>query len=217
MIRFDHIAIGAATLDQGLAYVEQRCGLLVPVGGKHPLMATHNRVMAVGSDVFFEIITTDPKVSAPDHKRWFGLDDKMVQNRLLARARPLAWVLNSNDLQRDMDIAAALGVNYGQPLTLKRGDLRWQFAVRNDGAIPLAGAAPMLMQWPDLAHHPAARMPDLGARITSVAVRTPFAEKLKAMLQAMGGDIKPVTVNQADNLQMSVTLALKSGQKVVLD
>lgn len=217
MIRFDHVAVGCVDLRQGLDYVRARTGLEVPVGGRHPLMGTHNLVMATGLDTFLEIIAVDPDAAKPARLRWFGLDDADVHATLAKRARPHSWVLRSDDLDRDINIARRFGVDYGEALDLRRGDLRWRFAVRNDGAIPLDGAAPMLMQWPDADTHPAAGMPDLGARISRVTVATKHAETLTQMLDALSGDIGPVSIKAANIFSLSVEITLADGRGVRLD
>ena len=42
---FDHLVIGAAHLGDAAAIVEAQLGSELTGGGKHPLMATHNRLM----------------------------------------------------------------------------------------------------------------------------------------------------------------------------
>lgn len=217
MILFDHIAIGCSNLAQGIEYVSGQLGAVVPPGGKHPLMGTHNCVMSTGPDTFFEIISVDPEASAPPHSRWFGLDDPKVETGLKNAARPLAWVVNSDDLDHDLDIARAAGVDFGTPLTLTRGDLKWRFAVRDDGAIPLDGVAPMIMEWPQMPTHPAAQMPDMGVRIRAIKVITPKADVLNELLSAIGGDIAPVEIIESDTPGISVMLSLKNGRVAVLN
>ncbi len=212
MINFDHIAIGCATREQGAEYINSRTGLTVPVGGEHPLMGTHNLVMSTGKDSFLEVIAINPDAAKPAHPRWFGLDSARFDT-----PRPHAWILNSDDLDKDLEIARANGVDLGAPLTLTRGDMTWRFAVRKDGAIPLDGAAPMIMQWPEMPEHPATNMPDFGARILHVEVQTPHATKLESMLAAIGGDIPLVSIGHFDETKLTFTLALKDGREVVLD
>jgi len=204
------------SLTQGADYVRALSGLDVPIGGAHPLMGTHNRVMATGNDTFFEIIAIDPAANIPPHARWFGLGDPAVQARLTKAARPHAWVLNSDNLDRDLDIAKQQGINLGTPRDLTRGGLTWRFAVRDDGAIPLDGAAPMIMEWPEMPTHPAAAMPDFGAHILRVDLQTPHADRLQKLITALGGDITPVTCTNAETTTISVTLALQNGQQVML-
>ena len=97
MLRFDHIAIGCATLEQGAAYLADKTGLTVPVGGEHPLMGTHNLVMSLGVDTFFEVISINPSAPKPSHPRWFGLD-----GATFAAPRPHSWILNTDDLDEDL-------------------------------------------------------------------------------------------------------------------
>lgn len=211
MLRFDHIAIGCATLKQGAAYMAEQTGLTVPAGGEHPLMGTHNLVMTLGDDTFFEVIAINPSAPKPSRSRWFGLDATSFPT-----PRPLSWILNSDDLDTDLEIAKSLGVDLGVPTTQTRGDMSWRFAVRDDGAIPLDGAAPMMMEWPKSPTHPAARMPDLGARIKSVNLETPYAEILDNLLIKLGSGPMPVRISKAPETRLTMTLSLNDGREVVL-
>ncbi|MBL4808223.1 MAG: VOC family protein [Rhodobacteraceae bacterium] len=209
MIKFDHIAIGCETLIQGSEYIESETGILVPVGGEHPNMGTHNCVMATGPDSFLEIISINPAAPKPAQPRWFGLD------RFTGAPRPLAWVCNSTNLDADLEIASSLGIDLGQPTTQTRGDMTWRFAVRADGTIPLAGVAPMLMQWPEMPAHPASKMTDVGLRV-EVSINTPAARQLTELLAALGANVMPVTITEAPETQLNFTLNLPENGQVVL-
>ena len=56
----DHLVVAAASLEDGVRWCEATLGVTPGPGGRHPLMGTHNRLFAIGSDtfpqVFFEII-----------------------------------------------------------------------------------------------------------------------------------------------------------------
>lgn len=212
MLRFDHIAIGCATLEQGAAYVADKTGLTVPVGGEHPLMGTHNLIMSLGVDTFFEVIAINPSAPKPSHRRWFSLDDATF-----AKPRPHSWILNSDNLDEDLAMAKSLGVDLGVPTTQTRGDMTWRFAVREDGSIPLDGAAPMIMEWPELPTHPAAKMVDLGARIKSVNLDTPHASILNNLLNTLGDGNMPIEITDSPDTKLTTTLILKDGREVVLD
>ncbi|MEM7242382.1 MAG: VOC family protein [Pseudomonadota bacterium] len=182
MCFFDHIAFTAATRVTGRSAFQAETGIELPLGGEHPLMGTHNCVSSMGDDTFLELITIDPTAPAPQHKRWFGLDDQPKNQKLSAHA----VVLRSNDLDRDLDAIKTIGVDLGTPLPLTRGELSWRFAVRDDGAIPLDGAAPMLMQWDTATPHPTANMQDQGIRLTSVQISTPHVARLSDIYAALG-------------------------------
>ena len=218
MLRFDHIAIGCASLAQGAAYVAEQTGLTVPLGGEHPLMGTHNLLMSLGTDTFFEVISINPNAPKPAYPRWFGLDGANVQSNFAVGAKPHSWVLNSNNLDEDLAIAKSLGIDLGTPRTQTRGDLTWRFAVRDDGAIPLDGAAPMIMEWPaDMQAHPASRMMDLGTRIKSINLQTKYAAEVNKLLNTLSDGKMPIKVVDSPETNLTVTLTLQDGREAVLD
>ena len=88
--KIDHFAIGADSLEQGIADMEAKLGVSVPRGGKHDAMSTHNCVMQAGNESFFELIAIDPEAPAdPGRVRWFTLDNQSTQERLRERPRAL--------------------------------------------------------------------------------------------------------------------------------
>lgn len=205
-------------MKQGADYVSDRTGLNIPKGGEHPLMGTHNLLMSMGADTFFEVISIDPSAPKPTHSRWFALDDNKVCASLSNRAKPHSWVLNSDNLDEDLAIAKSLGIDLGTPLTLTRGDLTWRFAVRKDGAIPLNGAAPMIMEWPtDMQAHPASRMTDLGTRIKSINLDTRYAVEVNNLLNTLGDGNVQIEVQDSPETKLTVTLTLQDGRETVLD
>lgn len=187
MIEFDHIAVAAADLGAGVDWVRARAGVEIPAGGAHPLMGTHNRLTAMGPDAFLEILAIDPSAPPPSRPRWFGLDDPEVRRRIRQAPRAHALVARTDDLEAAIAAAASAGVDYGRAITLTRGELSWRFAVRDDGMIPLDGAAPQLMAWPS-GPHPAGRMPDLGLRYLCGRIATPHATELRRLLAALGAE-----------------------------
>jgi hypothetical protein len=55
MLRFDHLAVSALDLAEGVAWVEEALGTKLAGGGQHPHMATHNRLLGLG-DLYLEVI-----------------------------------------------------------------------------------------------------------------------------------------------------------------
>jgi len=74
MLTFDHLAVSALTLDEGVAHVESALGVALQGGGQHVKMGTHNRLLALG-DLYLEVIAPDPGLPRPDRPRWFDLDN----------------------------------------------------------------------------------------------------------------------------------------------
>ena len=80
--KIDHFAVGAQTLEQGVAALRAALGVEVPRGGKHGAMSTHNCVMQAGNESFLEILAIDPDAPAPGRARWFSMDDPKTKARL---------------------------------------------------------------------------------------------------------------------------------------
>ena len=92
--RLDHITVVAPSLEVGSTYVEAALGVSPGAGRTHPGMATHNLLLALGSDVYLEVISIDPSASPIDRPRWFGLN----QVRAGSKARLAAWVASTDDI-----------------------------------------------------------------------------------------------------------------------
>ena len=127
--RIDHLAVAAASLDEGTAAVEAALGVKLSPGGQHALMGTHNRLLGLG-DLYLEVIAVDPAAPPPGHPRWFRLDQFTGAPRLTN------WVVAVDDLEGALAVAPA---GAGQAVDLARGDLRWRIAVPPDGTLPRCG------------------------------------------------------------------------------
>lgn len=171
MLRFDHLAVSALTLEEGVAAVEAALGVRLAGGGQHPHMATHNRLLGLG-DIYLEVIAADPAAPRPAWPRWFDLD------RFAGRPRLTNWVARCDDLAAEVS-ASPDGV--GTPVTLARGDYRWQMAVPADGRLPFDGAFPALISWTG-SLHPTQALPDTGVRLIRFEVSHPEAPALQAPL-----------------------------------
>ena len=171
-LAFDHLAVAAADLDAGAAHVRAALGIEVPSGGRHPLMATHNRLARLGDEEFLEIISIDPEASA-GRARWFALDRFGD-----APPRLATWLVRSDDLDAAL---ARLPPVCGRPVEVTRGELAWRIAVPDDGSMPFDGMFPTLIEWP-MRPLPATRMADVGCALERLEVRHPDAERIEALI-----------------------------------
>lgn len=151
----DHLVVAAASLEQGVAWCEGTLGITPGPGGKHPLMGTHNRVFSIASAPFpgayFEIIAIDPDAPPPPRRRWFGLDDPELQQRIAHSPRLVHVVARSGALDKHRAGILDAGIDPGLPVAMSRdtlqGRLAWTVLVRDDGKLQLGGALPTLIQW----------------------------------------------------------------------
>lgn len=183
--QLDHLVVAAKTLEAGIAHVEDKLGVVVPYGGKHPLMGTHNCLMQLGPKAFFEIIAIDPDAQKPPRPRWYALDDPHVQSRIAEHPRLLTWVVRTTDLKTT---AAASPISPGPIEEGRRGDLVWHITIPEDGSMPEGGLFPTLIQWPEHLgpDGPAPRMVDLGCTLDGLRISHPEPERLETALTAIG-------------------------------
>lgn len=168
-LRLDHVALVARTLDEGCAHVARQLGVDMGPGGAHPAMGTHNRLLSLGADRYLEVIAVDPDADPPDRPRWFGLD------RFDDEPRLAAWIAATDDIEATLVDAHP---DSGRATPLSRGELRWTISIADDGALPLDGAFPSLIEWPP-GPHPAADMHDAGCRLRSLTIEHPRADEIE--------------------------------------
>lgn len=179
--KIDHFVIGAESLAQGVATMRSALGVEVPRGSKHDAMSTHNRVMQVGNESFFELISIDPEAPDPGRARWFSLDDPATQARLKERPRVLCWVVSSDDF--DGAIAAS-PVDLGEIVDFRRGDRTWRLTVPKDGHLPEGGLLPAFIEWSP-GPHPSTGQRDLGIRLKRIQIATQEPARLQGIFETL--------------------------------
>lgn len=166
--QLDHITVVARTIEEGMSYIRERLGIDMPSGGQHPRMGTHNRLLGLGNDSFLELIAIDPAAQSANTPRWFDLDHFRDEPCLAT------WVLGTNDIEFALSQAHP---DSGTATEITRDDLNWLISIPADGSMPLQGAFPTLIQWPE-GPHPAARMVDLGCRLKELSIEHPRADEI---------------------------------------
>jgi hypothetical protein len=176
----DHLVIAAPSLEDGAGVVQRALGVTPQVGGEHHLMGTHNRLLKLGKTTYLEVIAPDPAAPKPKRPRWYELDS------LEMNAPPclVTWVARVNDIEAAQ---AASPVSLGRIEPMSRGQLSWLITIPEDGSLPLQGVVPTLIQWED-GYHPTSQLKDLGCSLVRLEGFHPEAEKIAAMLKAVGFD-----------------------------
>lgn len=172
MFELDHIAVSAATLGEGVAYVEAALGVALAGGGQHPYMGTHNRVLGLGPTDYLEVITIDPAAPPVPRPRWFRLDE------FSGRPRPTNWICRVGNLVEALTAAPA---GAGRPVDLERGASRWRMGVPEGGRLPFDEAFPALIEW--RGPRPQDRLADAGCRLTRLEVAHPEAGALEKVVR----------------------------------
>ena len=203
MLRFDHLAVSALNLAEGVAVVEAALGVALAGGGQHPHMATHNRLLSLG-DLYLEVIAADPSAKAPNWPRWFDLDNFKGEPRLTN------WVASCNSIS---GAVAASPVGTGVPVALQRGDYRWQMAVPADGRLPFDGGFPALIEWGGTLH-PAQALPESGVRLQRLEISHPEAHALDAALAGIFADPR-VAIVPGSQKAMRATFSTPHGLRVL--
>jgi len=173
----DHIIVAAATLDEGARWVERELGVAMVPGGKHALMGTHNRLLALGKGVYLEVIAIDPEAPAPKRPRWLALDSPAMRSRLARGPALVHWVERTDNIDAELGGDAEM-----QILDLERGRYHWRIGVPRDGSIPGGGTRATLIQWKG--EHPAAALPPSGCELVRFAHE---GARLEAVFTAPAG------------------------------
>ena len=195
----DHLVVAARSLDEGVQWCEATLGGVPGPGGAHPLMGTHNRLIALGGEGAFarsylEILAIEPGKRAarePGQHRWFDLDDPALQAGLARHGPRLIHFV-----ARVPDVIGATHALAHEPTHLDRGQvieasrdtpagrLAWQITVRDDGQRLFYGALPTLIQWGPV--HPLDSMPPSALRLTALAATHPRVDTLQMAIACIG-------------------------------
>lgn len=204
---FDHIAIAADNLSQGVAFIEQKFGVKIPFGGEHDQMGTHNHLMQIGDGIFLELIAINPNANPPKapQQRWFDLNNPNLQNQLKQAPKFVTWVARTANIKAETH---NLDLNIGGIHQVTRGNLNWQITIPKDGKLTEHGLFPTLIEWQNN-QTPAANMANLGIKLKSFTLTHPQPEHLKALLKNHKASKQfDLIINQGDhNLTATFTNA----------
>ncbi|MDN3919602.1 VOC family protein [Roseateles violae] len=190
VMELDHLVVGAATLDEGIAWCERVLGVTPAPGGRHALMGTHNRLLNISAPAYprtyLEIIAIDPEAPGPQGRaRWFDLDQPALQAALRERGPGLIhWVSRVASLDASLAQWQGEGIDGGEPVAASRGSLSWRIALRPDGRRLRREGLPLLIEWG--AAHPSDTLPACGVQLLSFEAR----DGLSARLATPGGELR---------------------------
>ncbi|WP_447699865.1 VOC family protein [Methylobacterium sp. D54C] len=191
MLRLDHLTVIAPTLAEGVEHVRACLDLDVPFGQRHTYMGTHNHLLQLGGLTYLKIVAVDPDAAPPRRARWFGLDDHgRVRRDWDNGCRLRGWVARTAAM--DWALEGREGT-FGRKVGLPFDDPVFDFAIPEDGSLPLDGAAPSLIDRRGKARSMDA-IADLGARLCSFTVAHPEPDLLAELLRYWSIDRPPAVI-----------------------
>lgn len=201
--QIDHLVVVAKTLEAGVAWCEATLGITPGPGGEHAIYGTHNRLSKIATPAnplaYLEIIAINPLAAARPGamaKRWFDMDDAVMQAAVAIVPRLVHFVASTDDIPSAVGALHALAIDRGAIVAASRqspkGLLQWQITVRPDGQRLFDGALPSLIQWgkpgdaEPLRLHPRNSLPRSGVSLRGITVTHPEAGRLQAAYDAIG-------------------------------
>ena len=202
-LELDHIAVAGETLEDAVRHSEEALGVPLGAGGQHVHFATHNRVLGLEQDLYFEAIAPDPSQPKPDYPRWFGLDD------FDGPAQLDKWILRCDDIEA----VQRMFPEAGEQVHLSRGDLSWTMLVPPDGRLPFGGQFPAIIQW-HTETPPGMTLRSAGLRLEALTICGPDVSALQARLAPVFEDDRVVYRTMADRMMQAVFLTT-SGRRIL--
>jgi hypothetical protein len=209
MAEIDHIVLGARTLEEGAAFVQEHLGVAPKKGGVHEGFGTHNMLLGLGRGCYLEVIAPDPGQPQPPHPRPFDLDDPAVKVMLEAEPRLLAWVARTPVLDA---VVARLGPRAGEVKSMTRGKLAWRMAFppqRQD----MDNLIPALIEWQG--DSAAQHLTDSHCRLLHLEAEHPEADAVRAALAERGLE-SVLKVKQSPHARLVARLRRADGTEVSL-
>ncbi len=176
MLELDHLVIAARSLEHGVIWLEEKLGVKLQAGGKHPIFGTYNALLRLGESSYLEVIAVDPDAPTPSRARWFELG----RAHLLEQPKLIHWVARTDNLETQVQQFPELG----RILEASRGSLSWQITVPDDGHLNFSGLIPTLISWHGI--HPTSQLESRNCTLLKLEAYHPEPESVKDMLEQMG-------------------------------
>ncbi len=206
--RLDHLVVTAASLENGVEWVEAILGVPLQAGGAHPRMGTHNALLRLGESTYLEVLTPDPAAPPPHRPRWFALDSMSPD----AAPGLATWAARTADVRRAVEECPS---GYGGIEPMSRGPHQWLMTLTPDGSLAGGGAMPFLIEWVS-SPHPASTLIDRGCSLSRLELYSPEAGALGVALACVGLERDSVIkVRSAEAVRLVAHIDTPGGTKVL--
>ncbi len=205
--KIDHLIFAAPTLESGMDAIEKLLNIRPVIGGQHKGRGTHNALLALGENIYFEVIAPDP--TQPDVSRplWMKTD-QVTQPQLWT------WAAANSDLFEVEKIANENQIPLGKiesgTRTQTNGNiLKWQLTepiLENEN-----GIMPFFLNWGETIH-PSKTLPQAGEILSFKAIH-PNPELIKNQLKKLGVNL---IVEKGNRPHLEATVRTLAGNIVKL-
>lgn len=197
ILGIDHLVYGAPDLELGRQAIENLLGVRPVIGGQHLGRGTHNALLALGEDIYLEIIAPDPKQASVPGPLWMGVDK-------IKKPKLIAWAARSNDLIGLTSLAWENDISLGSISTgsrnLPNGQvLSWQLTEPNSDTTDLL--VPFFINW-GRSPHPAASLPS-GGNLISLKAGHPEPDRVHDVMKHLGFDL-PIQQRETECLMAEI-------------
>lgn len=201
----DHLLLGVANLDRGMAWVERMTGVKAVIGGSHPGVGTQNALISLGGRQYLEIIAPDPVQTAYN----FPIDV-----RTLTEPRLITWAAVTTDVNVTAKNAREVSHQIFGPRDGSRARpdgkvLTWKtLGVLNKFGLQGIEPIPFFIEWAADSLHPSQDSP-LGCELQSFEIEHPNRADVIDVLKKLGIEAK---VKQAKSVRLTATLKSPKGK-----
>ncbi|HTT71934.1 MAG TPA: VOC family protein [Anaeromyxobacteraceae bacterium] len=205
MLNLDHLVYGVRDLEEGMAELDRRLGVLAARGGKHAGRGTHNALIGLGGRTYLEIIAFDGEAGPLVRPPLFALDR-------FALPRLVGFAVGVEDIEAVAESARRRGYDPGpvEAMARVRSDgtaLRWRLT---PPPAPPLGVVPFLIDWGD-SSHPGETSPQ-GPRLVELRAEHPEPAVVRRALAALGVDLR---VDAGPEVALVATLESERGRTVL--
>jgi hypothetical protein len=200
----DHLLLGAADLDRGIAWLERMTGVRAVIGGRHPGVGTHNALLSLGGRQYLEIIAPDPAQTTYS----FPTD-----LRTLPESGLIAWAVGTTDINAVAKQAYEAGFRISGPSEGSRERLdgkvlKWKIVrvldkLGQEGVEPV----PFFIEWALDSVHPSQDSPQ-GCELQSFEIEHPDPPSVMGVLKRLGIETR---VRQSRGVRLNATLRTPKG------
>jgi hypothetical protein len=201
----DHLILGAADLDQAIAWLEKTTGVKAAIGGVHPGRGTRNALVSLGGRQYLEILAPDPnqQVNALPYNL-----------KSVSTPRLIAWAAVTKDINSVAEKSRSAGLSVSGPRDGSRARpdgrmLKWKSLDVGTGAgQERAALIPFFIEWAADSLHPSQDSPK-GCELQSFEMEHPDPASVIDTLKKLGIEAK---VKQAKEARLRATLKTPKGK-----